>query len=97
MLKRTFGAVEVIGAEGGMHFVWKLPPHLPPASEIQERALKVGVGVYTIGSGGAVHFGDASEIDRYLVLGFSSLSEREIELGISRLAAKLGQKPPQRA
>lgn len=89
-LEKHFGAIEVIGEKAGMHLVWRLPKHLPPASEVEAKALKVGVGVYTLGSGGAVQFGTWPEGERLLVLGYSSLTEREIEFGISRLASTLG-------
>ena len=90
-LTKYFGESEVIGDKAGMHLVWRVPRHLPPAAEIEARGLAAGVGVYTIGSGGAVNFGTSAESDRLLVLGFSSLSEREIAIGISQLATALGK------
>jgi GntR family transcriptional regulator/MocR family aminotransferase len=90
-LKRHFGSADVFGDEAGMHLAWHLPDHLPSAHKIEEIALSEGVGVYTIGSGGAIHFGSTSENDRLLILGFSSLNEKEIEIGISRLADALDQ------
>lgn len=89
-LERHFGAIDVAGAESGMHFVWRLPAGLPPAREIEERALKVGVGVYTLSSGAAHGFGMQNDADRHLVLGYAALSETEINLGIARLAQCLG-------
>lgn len=88
-LERHFGAVEILGGEAGMHVVWRLPDHLPCATELEAIALAAGVGVYAVGSGGAVVLGTGSNNDRHLVLGFSSLTEREIEAGITRLAAAL--------
>jgi GntR family transcriptional regulator / MocR family aminotransferase len=88
-LRRHFGTGEVLGDEAGMHLVWRLPDHLPPAHKVEEIALSAGIGVYTVSSGGAAHFGPTGNSDRFLVLGFSSLSEKEIELGISRLADAL--------
>jgi GntR family transcriptional regulator / MocR family aminotransferase len=90
-LEKHFGGSDVIGDKAGMHLVWRIPNQLPSAPEIEALALATGVGVYTIGSGGAVHFGTLSESDRLLVLGFSSLTEREIAIGISKLAAALGR------
>jgi GntR family transcriptional regulator / MocR family aminotransferase len=95
-LQKNFGESEVLGEKAGMHLVWRLPKHLPAAPEIEAAALKAGVGVYTLGSGGAVHFGTSSESDRLLVLGFSSLTEREIAIGISKLATALGKNPKSR-
>lgn len=88
-LQRHFGESEVVGSEAGMHLVWRLPPHLPDAAEIEARALTVGVGVYTLNSGAALNLTDPTFGDRHLVLGFAALSECEIELGIARLAACL--------
>lgn len=88
-LARNFGESNVLGSEAGMHVVWQLPKGLPAASAVQSIALEQGVGVYAVGSGGAVELGTSGCSDRHLVLGFSSLSEREIELGISRLADAL--------
>lgn len=94
-LARHFGESEVLGAEAGMHVVWRLPDRLPSATELESIALDAGVGVYAVGSGGAVEFSASGGSDRHLVLGFSSLTEREIELGIARLAAVLT--PPSRS
>lgn len=93
-LQRHFGESEVVGSEAGMHLVWHLPPHLPDATEIEARALTVGVGVYTLNSGAALNLTDPKFGDRHLVLGFAALSECEIELGIARLAACLADATP---
>lgn len=93
-LRKHFGENDVLGCEAGMHLVWRLPARLAPASVLQSIALENGIGVYTVGSGGAVELGSVSQSDRYLVLGFSSLTEREIEHGIERLAAVLRPRSP---
>jgi len=85
-LKKHFGRAEIIGDEAGMHLAWHLPSHLPPASKVEKMAIEAGIGVYTLASGAAVNFDASTESDRYLVLGFSSLTEREISTGIARLA-----------
>lgn len=85
-LKKHFGRAEIIGDEAGMHLAWHLPSHLPPASKVEKMAIEAGVGVYTLASGAAVNFDASTVSDRYLVLGFSSLTEREISTGIARLA-----------
>ncbi len=90
-LERQFGAGQILGSEAGMHIVWRLPEHLPSASEIEATALAAGVGVYAVGSGGAVELSAGANNDRHLVIGFSSLTEREIETGISRLAEALAK------
>jgi GntR family transcriptional regulator/MocR family aminotransferase len=96
-LKRHFPTGEVFGDEAGMHLTWRLPEYLPSARKVEEVALSVGVGVYSVGSGGAAHFEPTADSDRFLVLGFSSLSEKEIELGISRLAEALEDTEPIKA
>jgi GntR family transcriptional regulator/MocR family aminotransferase len=88
-LKKYFGDAEIVGDEAGMHLAWRLPEGLPPASEVERLAIDAGVGVYTLASGGAVSYGAPPENEKYLVLGFSSLTEREIANGISRLAEVL--------
>lgn len=88
-LQKHFGASDVVGSEAGMHLVWRLPDQLPPASVIEARGLEIGVGVYTLTTGAAIHFGDENDYERFLVLGFSSLNEKEIDAGIERLAQAL--------
>ena len=86
-LQKHFGGSTIVGDNAGMHLVWRMPDQLPPANVVEKIALKAGVGVYTLNSGGAVDFGVMRDSDRYLVLGFTAPSEREISIGISRLAA----------
>ncbi len=88
-LQKHFGGSTIVGDNAGMHLVWRMPDQLPPANVVEKIALKAGVGVYTLNSGGAVDFGVMRDSDRYLVLGFTAPSEREISIGISRLAAAL--------
>lgn len=89
-LRRHFDESEIIGDEAGMHLAWRLPQGLPPAHEVERLGLEAGVGVYTLATGAAVSFDAKPDNDRYLVLGFSSLSEQEIDAGIAALAAALG-------
>jgi len=88
-LNSHFGDSEVKGGDAGMHLVWRVPEEFPPASEIEARALEAGIGVYTLASGAAIDFEPDRHSDRYLVLGFSSLTEERIKEGISRLATIL--------
>lgn len=85
-LSRHFGPCTILGDPAGMHIAWELPADLPSASKIEARALKDGVGVYTPTSGGSTYLGQGDGRDRILVLGFSSLTEKEIRLGIERLS-----------
>ncbi|PWB83577.1 MAG: transcriptional regulator [Methylocystaceae bacterium] len=88
-MEKHFGACEVLGDQGGMHLAWRLPEGFPKASDVEARALDAGVGVYALAAGAAIHFGPDDESDRFLVLGFAALTEREIEAGVARLASAL--------
>lgn len=85
-LRRHFGDVRLSGLESGMHLAWHLPDDLPPAMQLQELALREGVGIYTLDSGAAHDFGGCAYRDRTVVLGYSSLSEGQIDAGIERIA-----------
>lgn len=89
-LEENFGRSPAIGIEGGMHFMWRIPDHLPDARTIEACGLNVGVGVYTLFSNSAVNFRSAFDPNRYLVFGFSSTSEKVIRRGIHLLAQSLG-------
>jgi len=91
-LSRHFPGGEVIGDEAGMHLAWRIPRNLPSASAIERIGLDAGVGVYTLASGAAFNFGATGDSDRYLVFGFSSLTEAQIATGIGRLAEALGHR-----
>lgn len=90
-LTRHFGEVDVSGGEGGMHIVWRLPRGFPAADEVRKLALSVGVGVYTLGSGAAYELPGQGLGEEIVILGYSSLNEREIVRGIERLADVLPQ------
>jgi len=91
-LAKHFGPVELSGLEGGMHLAWHLPAHYPPAEELADKARERGVGLYTLSSG-AAHCGPGDELARRaILLGYSSLTERQIREGISRIADLLKRK-----
>jgi GntR family transcriptional regulator/MocR family aminotransferase len=82
---RTHFENPVISGQGsGLHFVWRLPEGMPSAREIQLRAREQGVGVYTLSSGAGFDF-DGAAPDNALVLGYSSLTEKEIGQAIQKL------------
>ncbi len=83
-LENKFGEADLTGETGGLHVAWRPPAGLPPASEIERRAYARGVGVYALDSGGAYAFNGTSN-DDVLVLGYSSLSESDIERAIEKL------------
>lgn len=94
-LQRCFGPVRLSGLDSGMHLAWHLPRHYPPASELQDLALRQGVGVYSLNSGAAHDYGGCAYSRSTVVLGFSSLDEHQIRAGIQRIADALTDLPAQ--
>jgi GntR family transcriptional regulator / MocR family aminotransferase len=88
-LREHFGDVNVSGHNGGMHIMWHLPARLPPASVVEATALNHGVGVYGLRSAVAYDFAKTPYSDRSLVLGYAALQEKQVQEGISRVAAAL--------
>jgi GntR family transcriptional regulator/MocR family aminotransferase len=88
-LREHFGACEILGDQSGTHLAWRLPDRIASASAVEAAALDAGVGVYTLASGAALQFEEREDSDRILLLGYASLTEREIERGVARLAAAL--------
>ena len=87
-LRRTFDDPVVLGAESGLHLVWRLPPGAPTARTIQVMARERGIGVYALSSGAAYNF-DSATRDDMLVFGYSSLNEKQIEVAVAGLQAML--------
>jgi len=87
-LRSNFPNPNISGAECGLHFIWRLPSHYPPAQQIQVAARAAGVGVYALRSGAAFDFSEDSR-DDVLMLGFSSLDERSIREAIRLLKGSL--------
>jgi GntR family transcriptional regulator/MocR family aminotransferase len=85
-LRSSFRDPFISGAECGLHFIWRLPPHFPAAQKIQLAARAAGVGVYSLRSGAAFDFDDDSK-DDILVFGFSSLDEQSIHEAVRILRA----------
>jgi GntR family transcriptional regulator/MocR family aminotransferase len=88
-LRKYFGEVQLSGLDGGMHVVWHLPEYFPLAEEVQKIAQDTGVGVYALEAAAACDFGHTEYSKRNLMLGYSSVSEKQIHEGISRLATAL--------
>lgn len=86
-LRHHFGdGIELAGLEGGMHLVWRLPADWMSAAELQAAAQSRGVGIYSLPSGAAYEPRPSEYTDRTIMLGYSSLTERQIREGIARLA-----------
>jgi len=90
VLQRFFTGGFVSGEENGSHVVWHIPDYLPPAAEIQSTAAEQGIGVYPL-EDSPTWFNDAlPDYDRVLLLGYTMLSESEIQTAVERLATVLG-------
>ncbi|HLN11013.1 MAG TPA: aminotransferase class I/II-fold pyridoxal phosphate-dependent enzyme [Xanthobacteraceae bacterium] len=85
-LRRQFGEVDVSGAGGGLHVLWRLPPGVPDAPVLERVARRARVGVYALASGGAYDAEESVLARRGIVLGYAALLPRQIEQGIARLS-----------
>jgi len=88
-LREHFGEVELSGQDSGMHLTWHLPHDLPNAAELQRLAEAQGVGIYSLQSGAAYDFDGCAYSETAIMLGYSSLNERQIREGIGRVSAAL--------
>ncbi|MGA7328951.1 MAG: hypothetical protein WBX25_31815 [Rhodomicrobium sp.] len=82
-----------MGTEAGTHIAVKVPEvwrtQNIQAQDIKAIARRTNVGVYTAQSGGGHEYG-ASDFDaNWLLLGYASLSEGQIAIGVDRLAHAL--------
>jgi len=85
-LRAHFSGAEFSGTDAGTHLAWKLPSHFPSAHRIQAVARSRNIGVYTVQSGGGHEYGGSQYEDRWLLLGYASLTEEQIDAGVARLA-----------
>lgn len=88
-LHQHFGEVNLVGMEAGRHLTWILPAGMPPASLIQDLARTRGIGIYTVNTDGADSNKACRFADNALLLGYSSLDERQIREGVAGLATTL--------
>ncbi|MGR7996894.1 MocR-like pyridoxine biosynthesis transcription factor PdxR [Xanthobacter sp. ZOL 2024] len=88
-LRQSFGRVELRGAEGGTHVAWQIPPGLPKAHQLAGIARARNVGLYTVQAGGGHEYGGSTYDDGWLLMGYASLTEEQIEAGIARLRQAL--------
>src|SRR5271168_1760387 len=85
-LRRHFGEVEVSGAEAGLHLFWRLPAGVPDAAVLEVLARRVRVGVHTLATGGAWEAVPSLLGQRGMILGYASLTPKQIEQGVARLS-----------
>jgi GntR family transcriptional regulator / MocR family aminotransferase len=85
-LHRHFGDVAISGDSAGLHVFWELPPGVPDAATLEGLARRTRVGIYSLCSA-AAHEPQPSALSRRgIVLGYASLTPRQIEQGIARLS-----------
>jgi GntR family transcriptional regulator / MocR family aminotransferase len=84
-LEQHFGPQELSGQDAGMHLMWTLPLELSPPAKFAAAAAAEGVGIYTLAAVGAIEFENLYHT-RNVVLGYSALSDAQIEVGIRRIA-----------
>lgn len=85
-LRTHFPETTICGHEAGLHFIWKLPRHYPPASQIQLQARGVGIGIYSLRSGAAIDLTERSP-DNIILLGYSSVAREDITRAVRKLRA----------
>lgn len=85
-LRRHFGDVAVTGEAAGLHLLWHLPQGVPEAPVLESMARKARIGLYSLASGGA-HDAHGTMLGRRgILLGYGSLTPKQIEQGIARLS-----------
>jgi GntR family transcriptional regulator / MocR family aminotransferase len=91
-LQNAFGPqIKLSGSDAGMHMMWTLPDSMPDAMTVAAAAARYDVGIYPLPVIGAQSFGKKTAADRGLILGYSSLSPKEIVTGIGLLAKAIAK------
>jgi GntR family transcriptional regulator / MocR family aminotransferase len=85
-LRRHFGDVAISGEATGLHVFWELPPGVPDAATLEGLARRARVGIYSLRSAGAYEPQPSALSRRGIMLGYASLTPRQIEQGIARLS-----------
>lgn len=90
-LQRHFGSVTLVGTDAGTQLTWLLPSEFPTAPTIQDLARRRDIGVYTVENPAVTGRPASRYVDKALVLGYSSLEERQIREGVAALAGALDE------
>jgi GntR family transcriptional regulator/MocR family aminotransferase len=88
-LTRHFGEVDVSGGASGLHLLWNLPPGVPEAHTLEALARRARVGIYPLDAAGVAASDDrasAALMGRAVLLGYASLTPRQIGDGVARLS-----------
>lgn len=88
-LKANFRNTRIRGTAGGMHVTWTMPDCSVNAEQLKQEAVKTGVGLYTMNSGGAIELEKTKKSARQIILGYSSLDDRQIVEGVRRVRETL--------
>lgn len=86
VLAEHFGELDVRGAQGGMHVMWRIPDDFPDAPTIQREARRRGVGIYDPQSCNVRVLDDDALNARTLLLGYAALDEDAITDSVALLA-----------
>lgn len=94
-LQKHFDDVVLSGLEGGMHLTWRIPDSFPSSTCLESLAARVGVSIYTLPTGDSYCSDKGDEVERIIMLGYSSLNEQQIGEGVARIARALKDKKQQ--
>lgn len=86
ILSEHFGDLDVRGAQGGMHVMWRIPAGFPDAPTIRHEARRRGVGIYDLQSCNVRVLRDDAINARSLLLGYAALDEDAITDSVALLA-----------
>lgn len=85
-MKAHFPSCTLWGEGGGTHLAWRVSEEFGTSHFLMAAAQSRNIGVYTLQSAGGHEYGDTKFYDRWLLLGFASLTEEQITAGVNRLA-----------
>ena len=89
-LGEHFGEWELLGTASGTHLIWRLPDHMPGATECQKRARAVGVVINTMYLETVTGPEFLEDWDRFLLLGYADLKPEIIREAVVRMAEMMG-------
>ncbi|CCA94005.1 PLP-dependent aminotransferase family protein [Novosphingobium sp. PP1Y] len=84
-LAEAFPGTKTSGYEGGMHLVWTTLAEWEPALDLQMKARKLGVGIYSLAGGPTREIVRRPDHDRLLMLGYACLTPDKIRNAITLL------------
>ena len=85
-LRSEFGEAVATGTEGGTHLLWKIPKTIGSAAQLQSKARKMGIGLHPLAEGAVLFPQACADSDYNIVIGYTHLTEAQIEDGIATIA-----------